>query len=284
MLLIFCIMSLESFGESSGAADSYQIQCARPSKVGDRFHVDALTEESQSETVNGKKVPVNASTCSLTLSAAAEVMELAADSTCRKVRYTIDRANEVDDGKTTEVLVKGSVVIATIGPDGAEYAIDGAAAKRKAASFLAELSLGIDTGVRDNEAFGSREPRSIGDSWPANGEGAGKLINLKPPPGAISGDVRLAEAVKNGGSAAIKLTSELHVAHVALESTPGMTEKSGSIVIRFSGIYPVDATKRALRRSLSYESEFVREFSMNGASGEAINRSYLLREVRFRDE
>jgi hypothetical protein len=115
----------------------------------------------------------------------------------------------------------------------------------------------------DDEVFGSKEPRSPGDSWDIQAEHFGELIDEKKAlgiaPENIQGKVYFEQVTKVDGVECVELSSKVFVKNIKLPIPPQARIKRSHVSLRFNGKYPVDASipclADAMEMSMDLEAE-----------------------------
>lgn len=242
---------------ATATAQDYEIKLVRTVKVGDKYGVVATgtAEQHVTMTVSGQPAPPRDQVMSASLTAKAEVLAVTAGGREAKSRFTITKLTRTSGPQTDEPLPAGTVVVAERTGTKTEFKVGDAPVAPEVGKVLGLLiSLESDQGANDDVVFGSKARRKVGDSWPIDSSAAAADAatkgGMKIDPANITGTTTLAEAQKDG----LKITAAMTMKEVGIPLPPGMTVTASAFTADFSGIFPVDTSKRAVHNA----------FSMNG--------------------
>lgn len=241
---------LLSLSSALQAAD-HIVRLSSRAFVGERYVVTCRQTVVQEMrwTVDGKERPTGESRIT-SLSANAEVLVIGKDGGETKTRFVVDSLVQMVDGKSEKLLPLGTVVLAERRGLQTAFEVDGKAAEEVLARTLATLIFLDDPEQAIDEAiFGTTERKSVGDSWPINADAlAADLTNrLRAPTEAkdITGMVTL-ESEQDGR---LLFASQMQATNVRFTLAPWMTVSDGTLKFTSRGTFPVDLTKRPLRKS-----------------------------------
>src|SRR5262245_50903339 len=179
------------------AADDYVIRLTRPSKVGDRFHIDAkgATREQERITV-GDQVQKDDNDLSVHLVAAATILAIDPKADATRIEYLIESCQKTTDGKTEEVLPAGRRVVAESNAEGETmFTVAGDPALEDISKALGVVISAHTPGTpSDDEIFGTAQRKRVGDTWSINAETTAAFLSktgLKVSPENLKGTVTL---------------------------------------------------------------------------------------------
>lgn len=240
-------------------AKDYKIKLHRPEKVGNRYRL-SVTDTSKEMLVitkAGEVLKRESKATKAQLDAIVEVQKV--DKVGDPVKLKV-RIEKLIDGKGVELLTRGQIVLGEVIEKKVVFRIkDGKLGDvaKKALRSTVDLKT-IDRPSLDN-AFGTKEPRRVGDSWKLNPSAAAKYLKMDPK--NISGNVTLA-AIKNVGG----YTCYECLAKVKITDVPGAEKlikqgfeiKSAKGVVRWDAIYSTDQTTPVLKEDmgLNFDTEF----------------------------
>jgi hypothetical protein len=243
---------------ATASALDYEVKLVRLAKVGDRYGLVAtgIQEQRMTMTINGQKTPPRDQLMDVALTAKAEVLAVSTGGREMKTTFTVDKLTNTEGAQVTDVLPAGTVVVAERVGKKTEFQIAGAPAKPEVAGALAlVISLDSDQSTNDDLIFGTKERKAIGDSWPIDAKaGAADLADkggLKIDPANLTGTTTLVEALPNG----LRVSAKLAMKDVGIPLPPGMAVTSSNFTAEFSGVFPIDTTKRAIRSGTSIEGK-----------------------------
>jgi len=155
--------------------------------------------------------------------------------------YVVEELTRTTDGKTVELLPKGAKLASK--PDGKEwqYELEGKPVSEEVSDALHTLLGRTVGGPTDDEIFGTKQPRAVGESWNVD-------VNHLPPdehiafnPEGASGSMRFVGVRKVGETDCLDLQADLSVPSVSLKGLPeGAKVRSASMTGKFAGLFPAD--------------------------------------------
>jgi len=228
------------------AADDYVIRFTRPSKIGDRFRLDAkgTTRESERITVGGQ-VQTDEKDLSVHLIAAATVLAVDSQSNATRIEYVIQTCEKTEGGKTEQVLAAGRKVIAESDAQGkTEFMVDGDPALDDISKALGVvISAHTPGSPTDDDIFGTTERKKVGDTWSINTRTAATYLSkagLGVSADNLKGTVSL-DAVKTvGGVKALSLTTHMSAEGMTMELPEFLQIEKSSMAGEFTSLVPVD--------------------------------------------
>ena len=228
------------------AADDYVIRFTRPSKIGDRFRLDAkgTTRESERITVGGQ-VQTDEKDLSVHLIAAATVLAVDSQSNATRIEYVIQTCEKTEGGKTEQVLAAGRKVIAESDAQGkTEFTVDGDPALDDISKALGVvISAHTPGSPTDDDIFGTTERKKVGDTWSINTRTAATYLSkagLGVSADNLKGTVSL-DAVKTvGGVKALSLTTHMSAEGMTMELPEFLQIEKSSMAGEFTSLVPVD--------------------------------------------
>lgn len=238
------------------AAEDYPINLSARAFVGERYAVSCTVTTAQRILVkfDGQDLAPQEENRSISLTATAEVLVAGAVGSECKTRFVIGTLSEVANGMRRELLMPGAVVVAERRGVGMAYEVDGRLAESAVSQALAALiNLELPEASLDEAVFGTKERKKVGDTWSINP--APLAIHLSERMNAptevkdISGTVTLAEALPEG----LKFTTQFHATNVKFALGPSMTVSDGGLTLNSWGIFPVDPTRRPLRKVMTFD-------------------------------
>jgi hypothetical protein len=242
---------------SAAAAPDYAIQLVRKATVGEHFDFVANSSQEQSidMSVDGQAMPAKAETTKVWITAAGEVLALTPAGREKKARFVIEKAVVAAGGPWTQLLPPGTEVVAEQTSDKTEFLVGGVPATPEVAKALdiAGIELTADDSINDEQIFGTKDRKKVGESWSINAKDAAAGLAKKGvlvEPGNVTGTATLAEVVKAGNQDALRIAGTLAMKKVNMPLPPGMVVKSSEFNAAFSGLFPVDPTKRVLHSQM----------------------------------
>jgi hypothetical protein len=228
------------------AADDYVIRLTRPSKVGDRFRIDARGSTREQERITvGDQVQKDDKDMSVHLVAAATILAVDSKADATKIEYLIESCQKNSAGKTEEVLPAGKKVVAESNAEGETvFTVDGDPALKDISKALGVVISAHTPGApSDDEIFGTSERKHVGDTWSIHTETTAAYLSkagLKVSPENLKGTVSL-DAVKTVGAVkALALTAHLSAKGMTMDVPDFIQLEKSSMTGEFSALVPVN--------------------------------------------
>jgi hypothetical protein len=222
-------------------AQTYAIHMQPPVSVGQKYSITS-SGSMQEKTASAGQVMKSAD-YSISFQGKAEV--LAVDQVGRpyKLAMTVEKFLKSEGGATTDLLPAGSVVV-TDGSVEQPISLRGGVLEDSVReAFAVVFSTHKPDDVTDDEIFGSREAKAVGDSWPMNVASAAENVKgagIVLPVASTSGSVSLVAKEKLGAMDCLSLRGEMKASEIGLKNLPpGLTLDRGSLRVSFRGCVPV---------------------------------------------
>jgi hypothetical protein len=251
--LIAGLWALGFLGTSVALAQDYEIKLTRPTKVGAEYHVAVVGHDSMKSTVkvDGKVVEEQSKNFSVDFESDVKALEVDKNGEPSKVSLTVDKCILKQGGAEKPLLAKGAVVIASVKDDETVFEIAGQPVDAETAEALGlVVALGRNR-ASDDEVFGTKERKKVGDHWAMNAELAAKELQDVMKGSTVkkedvAGTVTLDKVVKVGTTDCLQISVEMTVNN---ETIPGMEVSQMKIQVHFSGLFPIDLSKDIMEES-----------------------------------
>lgn len=164
---------------SAAPAQDYEIRFDHSSKVGDKYHLSATGNELLRITLTaaGRVVPTPDEGFTVELTADAKVLEVSANGWATAKSFTIIKSMLTKDGAIKPLLPEGTIVLAILQNRRTVFQINGNPVEPHVAKALSSLiTLHNDDATNDDELFGARSRKKVGESWNVNIEAAIEFI------------------------------------------------------------------------------------------------------------
>jgi hypothetical protein len=258
------------FAANVAHAQKYPIRLFTPDPVGQRYTISATGGKVQTATAirNGSVIRTQTSTAQVTFEGRAEVLAVDAKGQPFKVSYTVARFTKTENGVTTVVLKPGTTIL-TDGSLEREKQIrlkDGPMDEATAEEFRLVISVHRANSPTDDDIFGSKEPRAIGERWSINNSIAAadfsKIASVSPD--KVRGSASLiAKGIVDGNECLI-VTAEVSADDMALpKAPPGFAPDRGSVQANFRGCFTTNPSAGAGKGG----AELNAQFRFKGAPG-----------------
>ncbi|MFO0561737.1 MAG: hypothetical protein U0269_27240 [Polyangiales bacterium] len=231
---------------SGGASQSYTIRMHRPARVGLRTrqtHVGS-SRELRVVRANGAEQPRSEQQTHVEFDAVAEVLAVNSVSKPTRVRYTVERFTSSDGEQSSAVLAAGTTIEVAFAASSEESVISVAGspaseAIRKALNDAINLTVSDEN---EDAVFGTRTPRAVGASWPANIEPLRRQMEQGPlevPADGTQATVTLAGVVnREPGNPLLDVRGNVEINNARLRSMPaGFTSMTITMQMRMRSLF-----------------------------------------------
>jgi len=246
------------------AQADYEIRLHRPAKAGERYRLTAVGHDTKSSTATtpGRAPRVNREALGVELEGVVTILE-AGPNGARKWEIRIERAFREQEGERAELLPAGTTVTEQRRGVSQTFEVNGRAALADVA-----LALGLvlsETSIdNDDELFGSRQRRKVGERWSVDPARVAELFSrdqggrrMAITARDVSGSARLARVAPCGPASCMTIEASGTVSLPAASLSPqGMQVESSSIDFAFSGLFPVEASRARLQESAAITIRF----------------------------
>lgn len=235
------------------ADEDYVVRLTRPKKVGDRYRLDAkgTSRERQRVTVGDRSPQDDEKELSVHLVAEAKVLAVDARLEASRIEYRIESCRKSSSGKTEDVLPAGRTVVAESRGGETVYTLDGdqSPSAETVEALKVVISAHDPNTPSDDEIFGTRERKRVGDKWGINAAAAARDLSKKGLSvsaedvggGAQVNRVRTVDAVK-----VLDVSVHFRAEKLAIPLPQGMRLEKASLEADFTGIVPADPQSRLL--------------------------------------
>lgn len=253
----------------ASANEAQSIKLTRPEAVGDTYRVKA-SGSIQNALVfkgDGKETSRQQQSLQTELVGDVKVLEVSPNGASTKLSLTVKKLEQTSEGKKRSLLPEGTVV--TLGRQGQTptYQTEsGPVANEVAAALVTVIQASDSQGPTDDETFGAKEPKKVGESWPASKEALLKGFERIGPgfdQASLDGKATLVEVKSVGTTPCTVVRYEATARPDPSKPLQGMPNwakvTGGQMSIVGSKTSPVDPKQRALTETA--------EMSMNLKAG-----------------
>ncbi|GEM_PF-5674905 len=241
----------------SAAAQEYDIKFDRPLKAGVKYKITALGSASIKSNVmsGGNQVKSASQSVSIDFEGQTNIIEVNQDGKPTKKTLQVEKCVLKMGDQESTPLEKGIVI--TISPKDTKsiYEVNGAPVDKNLADLL-ELVEHVYTGsISDDDVFGSKQKRKVGDSWeimtdkiPADALRHGVTVDQKN----ISGTTKLEKVEKSDGLECLALSGEMTIKDftVPLPPNSGMKVESSAMLTYYTGLFPTNLTTPCIAETM----------------------------------
>ena len=238
-------------------AKSYRICLDRDYKTGDKYIYDVICTSTRDTVVKVKGRVVNKGSRSLNTILESTATVMAVDELQRpsKLKIIISKFAMSARGKSKNILPAGTEVIAELKNNKKVYLINNKPANDQIAKILDLFVTMSKAKYRDNDIFGTKDLKKLGDTWPVNTEKAAEDLSsakLKVSPSSIKGVVKFARINKVEGKEFLDITARMTISDMpAPPFPPNMKVVKTGMTLEFGGEVPADADPRTMQPLIS---------------------------------
>jgi hypothetical protein len=239
-------------------AQDYEIRLHRPDAVGSRSHLSAVGKESTSELAKqGDKVLQEQKT-KYVVEAELMLTVLAVNEKGKntRVKIEVEKLTRIEGDARKELAPKGSVITGSW--DGKDQAFDmaggGLEPDTEESLKLLELLTDDPIGPTDDEVFGAKDRKKVGDRWDGNTELMAKDLarfGILMKKEDLTSTVALEKVATLGKTECLQLSCVLACDKFDPPLPPGFVVEKSSMKINFTGKYPVAASQNLPEESSS---------------------------------
>ena len=265
---------------ATATAQEFTIRLTRPSLSGQRYRL--VAEASRTRHVVTKKdgavVAEQQSKKSIELDAVVTVSRLNAKGRVAQKMLVIQRCVQIEGKNRQELLAKGDVVIIAKLDSTPTFRLVGGVMTPSVTKAL-ELIFGTKSrAADDDELFGSRQRRKVGESWPINAEAVARSLKsegIEVKSEQVSGKMQLARRLKYAKIDSLHISGRMKLANVAFSAAvlPGYELVSASAEGTFSGVFPINLAQGKLYDAKTMNVDLV----MRGKTGIAAGHEITVR-------
>jgi len=235
----------------------------RPEKAGAKYELTAHGSTSERMVLNVQQQVVKEDGLTISGELAGIITILETDELMRekKIKLTITRCVMSKNSKAYEndVLKKGTEIIARLDNHKETFLVNDKPVPEEVDKFLGLFISANRSRLSDDDVFGTKERKKVGDSWPVNSTLAARDLTGDGMPVAtenVKGSTKLEKLVDVDGIKCLHLTGNLQINHMNPPMPPGFILETSNLTGLFSGDYPVDASMAPLSKSMTMTAVF----------------------------
>ena len=220
--------------------DTYPIKLDFPQTVGQKYHLHAHgTSKQQAVTTFKEKATTRTNTLTIDLRAEIEVLEVDAKGLEKKISCTVEKC-VMDTGKgKTNLFDEGDVVVAEVVDHKNAYSMSDVEVSREAATALGMVLEAHTSNFTDDDIFGTKEAKKVGETWSINAALALADLNETNSPFVMKnmqGQGQLVGVKPVGGEKCIEIAAAIS-ADIDMQPEPGTKLKESEMKARFGGLF-----------------------------------------------
>lgn len=237
-----------------GAGCAHVVRLNRPERVGDRVALrgEGTLRGTVEVRVDGAVVEQKEETLEVSLEGVATVQEVDGRAMATRTAFLVERSSGGQGSERHEILPAGTTVVAESVGGKSSFTVGGAPVAPDASQALGLVLSTHEPGrPNDDDVFGTREPRRVGESWPIDARTAAE--DLAKSVGGSAGDLRVNGATTllgtrtESGEACLEIEGRMSVGGVRIPLPPGFSVEEADTQVIFHGLVPADPDARHRR-------------------------------------
>lgn len=244
-VLIFTIVFLAG---SPVFAQDYEIRLESAVKEGDKYEVNVSGELSEQMTSSsqGQVLGDKQSSFSATFEGTTTVLKVDELQRTAELKLLVSKCHKRMNGNTTdeEVLAKGTQVVMRRSDSNTEFLVDGKVVPKDIEKVLGVLFSLPQSKATDDDIFGTKDRKKVGDSWAMNSAKAANELpsaGLKADATDIKGSTKIEKVVTVHGTKCLRLSGKMEINKITPELPAGMIVEMSNVSTSFSGDFPIDS-------------------------------------------
>ena len=226
-------------------AQSYEVVLARPTKAGATHKIEASGYEHDKMIVTAGDQVVDQKDEEVTVELTASVTVLEVDERGRPARskLNIDKSTVTRGTATGPLLPPGTEVVVSLNDNKDVYTVGGSPVAEDVGKALSVVYSLPKAKESDDDIFGTREKKKVGDAWQINAELAAlslKDVGLRVNKDDIEGGAALKGVTKVGQAECLDVEAWLNIKSVDLQLPGGFNVVEGRIQAKLAGKFPTD--------------------------------------------
>ena len=245
------------------SAQQYEIHLTSDDHVGDRYRLIASARHAEQLTTYVNSAPVKNRTDEFAteLISSVTVLETTGDQIATKLALVIEKCIITRGGERRPLIDAGRIVIATREGYGADFKMDDVPVDPTTKKALS-MSVNFDVaGISDDDVFGTREKKGVGDSWDINAapvvKSLGEALKLSTGTGNVKGATTLEGVVKTGEEERLIVSAWLSIDSFSVPLPDGFKIEEGQVKGSFFGKFPVNAVRQDFEKSGKLAAWFI---------------------------
>jgi hypothetical protein len=228
-------------------AQDYEIRLHHPQRVGSKNKVSATGRDLQEMSMwsEGRALRQEKKELSVEMDAVSTVLAVGPKGKPTSLSLQIQKLTKMDAGIQKDLLPRDTVVTASRAGKKTSFEMNGQAVEPDVAQAL-ELVITVgnpELEDTDDDLFGTRERKRVGDSWDANQAAVAKLLMSDPRMTVkdIIGKATLKELIKDASGQRLLVAFEVTGKTVPANPAPGASQ-GGTIVMKGTAEFPLDTS------------------------------------------
>lgn len=245
------LVGVHLFAAWAVAAQDYEIRLHRPHRVGEKEKVSIIARQTSdmSALSGGQTVKSEKRDMTVELDGVCTVLAVSPKGKMTRASYQIGKLTKLEGGVSNQVLPRDTVVVVSRSGNKKVFEVDGKVVEPEVAEVLGLVISGpAERDRTDDELFGTRERKRVGESWPISEASLKEMLsNSKMEMKEMSGKVTLMEVLTNAPGPRLFIIFQITGKPTA--SAPEAT-LTGTMDMNGSGEFPLDLAKPRVKEKL----------------------------------
>jgi len=244
-------------------ADQYNIKLVRPEKVGDKYIFSGTaTQFDEIKTSQGLNVlKQTKSFFSGQLETKVHVLPSNDNGGRTKLRLVVSKCSVIDGSLEKELLKPGTEIISQLQEGEEVFTINNKPVPLAVENILAQFFSFGNSNITDDDVFGTKEAKKVGDKWPVRSDQMAKMLaedGVIADLDKINGNTTLEKIIEVDGVKALHITGNVEIGSPSSTSLPStlLVEKA-NVSVSFSGNYPIDTSLAPISDRLDMTMTFI---------------------------
>lgn len=232
-------------------AQDFEIRLQRPKTVSQTYRMSVSGSDHNRMTmdINSKTEQKKSENKAIDFESIVTILEVSKKSTPVKESHKIIKCERLENDSRLALIPPGTVVTAFLADKKQQFTIEGTEVTPGAKEVLDMVITLDDVEFSDDEAFGTKERKKIGESWPMNMKLALEELRssgMDVTKGDFSGKVTLAGIGGKDATPYLILNGEIAVSQLEIPVGPEVYTDKSHGRFTFTAKYPLDHTMGVL--------------------------------------
>jgi hypothetical protein len=271
--LLATLMFLVQGSPAAPHADNYAVQLDRPAVVGEHYLATGSVQHLHTfALITGESEKHKDERSTLRYELAVRVLEVGPTRHARRAVLTVRRFTREAGGVTTDLFAAGTTIDARLDGGKRVFEVGGKSVESQARQALIEaVDLTPEHLPTDDEVLGSRQRRSIGESWPTSSDAMTRKYGNMLDPQTVAGRVTLVARREVGQIPCLEYHYKVEARSAVPTEVvpPGFDMKMSQVTIEGSTLVPLDPSLPVMGRDLAIEMDGRAEGTVRGVPARA---------------
>lgn len=254
---VLALTAVTFFVASAALAEDYEIRLHRPRKAGDRYRMTVTATQKEEKMLKTGGVVTSKTSSVVRVDAVADVTVTAVDEKGEETGklYKICSLLKTTDGEDTSPLKEGDEITAIIKEGKTFYTMNDEPLSSQSIKTMKMVDPFRATTSDDDEVFGTRERRKVGDTWSPDVEKMAAELGI--PKECFAASVMLAGQSTEAGHKCLDVRVDVETTDLPIPPPAGMKVTSATSTITMKVKLPLDPALPTAKEEDTADLEFV---------------------------